>query len=67
MYRKKSKTCQQAIEEPPIPSDAPNHELTKQSPPVISRLKHILPACDRKSNYEVGRHIEVFCVHFLKW
>ncbi len=36
-------TCRKAIEEPPIPADAPNNELTKQSPTVIRRLEHILP------------------------
>ena len=28
---------------PPIPADAPNNELTKQSPTVVERLKHIKP------------------------
>ncbi len=36
-------TCRKAIEEPPIPSDAFNNELTKQSATVIHRLEHILP------------------------
>lgn len=36
-------TCKFAIENPPIPTDAPNNELTKQSPIVIERLKHIQP------------------------
>lgn len=35
------KTCKQAIEEPPIPEDAPNNEYTKQSVTVVERLKHI--------------------------
>lgn len=34
-------TCKTAIENPPIPPDAPNQELTKQSPAVVERLKHI--------------------------
>lgn len=37
------KTCRVAIEEPPIPSDAPNNELTKQSARVVERLKYIRP------------------------
>ena len=37
------RTCRQAIEEPPIPADAPNNELTKQSSTVVERLKHINP------------------------
>ena len=36
-------TCKQAIEEPPIPSDAPNNEPTKQSEHVVERLQHIKP------------------------
>ena len=37
------RTCREALEEPPIPPDAPNHERTKQSPLVIQRLEHIRP------------------------
>ena len=37
------KTCKQAIEEPPIPTDAENNELTKQSETVVKRLKYIKP------------------------
>lgn len=36
-------TCKTAIEVPPIPADAPNHESTKQSPIVVERLRHIKP------------------------
>ncbi|MFH1246146.1 MAG: DNA cytosine methyltransferase, partial [Candidatus Omnitrophota bacterium] len=36
-------TSRQAIENPPIPKDAPNNELTKQSLHVIERLSHIKP------------------------
>ena len=32
-----------ALENPPIPTDAPNHEFTKQSAIVVERLKHIKP------------------------
>ena len=39
----KMKTCREAIEEPPIPADAPNNELTKQSAQVVERLKYIKP------------------------
>lgn len=34
-------TAKQAIEEPPIPKDAANNELTRQSAKVIERLNHI--------------------------
>lgn len=37
------KTCKDAIENPPIPSNAFNNELTKQSKQVIERLKYIKP------------------------
>jgi len=37
------KTCKEAIETPPIPADADNNELTKQSATVVERLKHIKP------------------------
>ncbi|MDR1471648.1 MAG: DNA cytosine methyltransferase [Synergistaceae bacterium] len=34
-------SCRAAIEEPPIPAEAPNSELTNQSVTVIRRLRHI--------------------------
>jgi len=36
-------TCREAIENPPIPEDAPNQELTAQDETVVARLKHIKP------------------------
>lgn len=36
-------TCRTAIEVPPIPQNAFNNDLTKQSAVVIERLKHIKP------------------------
>ena len=36
-------TSKQALENPPIPKEAENHEFTKQSKIVIERLSHILP------------------------
>jgi len=36
-------TAREAIEEPPIPKNATNHELTKHSSTVIERLEHIPP------------------------
>jgi len=36
-------SAKDAIENPPIPSDAANNELTKQSKQVVERLKHIPP------------------------
>ena len=42
-YASVDNTCKTAIEVPPIPADAPNHEATKQSPIVVERLRHIKP------------------------
>jgi DNA (cytosine-5)-methyltransferase 1 len=42
-HLKKMKTCKEAIETPPIKVGAANHELTKQHPRVVERLKHIQP------------------------
>lgn len=42
-YRNLDVTCKTAIEVPPIPKDATNNELTKQSERVVERLKHIKP------------------------
>lgn len=42
-YANVDNTCRTAIEVPPIPEDAFNNELTKQSPTVVRRLEHILP------------------------
>lgn len=36
-------SCRNAIENPPIPPDAPNNELTRQSANVVARLNHIRP------------------------
>ncbi len=42
-YKLKLKTCKDAIEIPPIPTDAPNNEFTRQSETVVERLKYIKP------------------------
>ena len=36
-------SCRRALEDPPIPWDAPNSEYTKQAPVVVERLKYIRP------------------------
>ncbi len=43
LYRNVDNTCKTAIEVPPIPEDAPNNELTKQSATVLERLAYIKP------------------------
>ena len=42
-YKNIDVSCRKAIEEPPIPKNAPNNELTKQSAQVRERLTHIKP------------------------
>lgn len=42
-YKDIDNSCRTAIEVPPIAKDAPNNELTKQSPTVVERLNHIKP------------------------
>ncbi|MBN2882377.1 MAG: DNA (cytosine-5-)-methyltransferase [Clostridia bacterium] len=42
-YANVDNSCRTAIEVPPIPADAFNNELTRQSPTVVQRLQHILP------------------------
>lgn len=39
-------TAREAIENPPILPDAPNHEITAQAKKVIERLKHIPPGAN---------------------
>lgn len=43
LYRGIDNSCRTAIENPPIPEDAPNNERTRQSDMVVRRLQHILP------------------------
>ncbi len=40
-YKDRDVSCKSAITKPPIPKNAPNNELTKQSAIVVERLKHI--------------------------
>lgn len=42
-YKDVDVSVRTALENPPIPTDAPNHEFTKQSAIVVERLKHIKP------------------------
>ncbi|SHL15425.1 DNA cytosine methyltransferase [Alicyclobacillus tolerans] len=38
-----TRTCRDALENPPIPADATNNELTAQAPQVVERLRYIGP------------------------
>ena len=42
-YKDIDTSCRHALEHPPIPINAPNQELTKQSSVVIERLQYIQP------------------------
>ena len=42
-YAGTDNTCKTALEKPPIPQNAKNNELTKQSPTVVERLGYIKP------------------------
>lgn len=42
-YKDVDNSCRAALERPPIPHDAKNNELARQSPVVVERLKYIKP------------------------
>lgn len=42
-YANVDNSCRTAIEVPPIPADAPNNDLTRQSDTVVERLQYIQP------------------------
>lgn len=47
-----------ALEKPPIPVDAPNHEFTRQSPIVVERLKYIKPG-ENAWTAELPEHLKL--------
>lgn len=51
-------SARNAIENPPIPADASNQELTKQSAAVIERLKHIKPG-ENAFNADLPEHLKL--------
>lgn len=51
-------TCREAIESPPIPKNAPNNELTKQSDTVVERLKCI-KAGENAFNAKLPKHLQL--------
>ena len=52
------RTSREAIEEPPIPTDAPNNERTKQSSNVVERLKYINPG-ENAFTADLPEHLEL--------
>ena len=51
-------SAKEALESPPIPSTAANHELTTQSKRVVERLKHILPG-QNAWNADLPAHLQL--------
>lgn len=51
-------TCREALESPPIPSDAPNNERKKQSKTVVERLNHIKPG-QNAFNADLPEHLKL--------
>ena len=51
-------SCRSAIENPPIPPEAPNHELTKQSATVVRRLKYIKPG-ENAFNADLPKDLQI--------
>lgn len=52
------RTAREALECPPIPVDAPNHERTAQAPQVVERLKHIRPG-ENAFNADLPEHLRL--------
>jgi DNA (cytosine-5)-methyltransferase 1 len=57
-YRDLDVSSRNAIENPPIPEDAYNHELTKQSETVIERLKCIKPG-ENAFTADIPKHLRL--------
>jgi DNA (cytosine-5)-methyltransferase 1 len=51
-------SCRTAIENPAIPENAPNNELTRQSKNVVERLKHIKPG-ENAFTAELPAHLQL--------
>jgi DNA (cytosine-5)-methyltransferase 1 len=58
LYAKENITSKNAIENPPIPLNAANNELTKQSEAVIQRLKFIKPG-ENAFTAELPEHLRL--------
>jgi len=57
-YKDVDVTCRTAIEQPPIPADAFNNEMTKQSQSVVERLKYIKPG-QNAFTAELPEHLQL--------
>ena len=57
-YKNIDNSCRMAIENPPIPADAFNNELTKQSKAVVERLSYIKPG-QNAFTAEIPEHLQL--------
>lgn len=57
-YKDADVTCRNAIENPPIPADALNNEMTKQSQSVVERLQYIKPG-QNAFTAELPEHLQL--------
>lgn len=57
-YQSNLRTCKDAIENPPISSDTPNHIFTNQSKTVIERLQHIKPG-ENAFTADIPEHLQL--------
>ena len=57
-YINKRRTCQEAIENPPIHEDAPNHDFTRQTPDVVARLRFIKPG-ENAFTADIPEHLQL--------
>ena len=57
-YINKRRKCREAIETPPIPDDAPNHDFTRQTPDVVARLRYIKPG-ENAFTADIPEHLQL--------
>lgn len=57
-YKFRKRTCREAIENPPIPLDAPNNDFTNQSSEVVERLKYIKPG-ENAFTADIPEHLQL--------
>ena len=57
-YKDVDVTCKTAIEVPPIPKNATNNELTRQSQTVVERLKYIKPG-ENAFTADIPEHLQL--------
>lgn len=58
LYENVDNSCKRALENPPVPKNSKNNELTKQSAVVIERLKYIQPG-QNAFNANLPEHLKL--------